>query len=423
MVCKNFIYRMFVYWLVAVATVNAANHPFLPGEDQPFNHCRLTERCQKIQSLAPFPENSLDLTTRPHWLLSLDGGGVRGLAHIQVLAELEKRTGRSVIDLFDAIVGTSVGGILACLLTLPDPQNPTRPKYSAQALAEILTARLPQLFASKWQSFGGIFRTRYKTTSLKNVLQELLGENNFKNRLLPTVLVATRLDSYVQQFFTTRSDADFLTKHLAAATAAAPTYFKPQLIGAIGGSNKYWYTDGGIGMNNPALAGIALLYEEYKILPKNMNILSLGAGTEVRTQANYALLRGGSASWAGELANALFAGQMSATDNIARFYCESRYHRFDPDLGVGNLRLDDISIEYQGLLQAASRRLLSDRADEFNRIVMSLNAVATAKKDEPQYMPTIYHPPVLAIVAARPSFFAQPFTWIAAFLRGYFGRV
>ena len=46
-------------------------------------------------------------------ILFLDGGGMRGLIQIEILRQLEKETGRQIIELFDWIVGTSTGGILA----------------------------------------------------------------------------------------------------------------------------------------------------------------------------------------------------------------------------------------------------------------------------------------------------------------------
>ena len=67
------------------------------------------------------------------------------------LAKLENITGKSVIDLFDGISGTSAGGIIACLLTLPDPNNPLRPKYSAQNLLDIIFPRRVEMFAKSKQ--------------------------------------------------------------------------------------------------------------------------------------------------------------------------------------------------------------------------------------------------------------------------------
>ena len=49
-------------------------------------------------------------------MLFLDGGGMRGLLEIEVLLEIERRTGRQIVELFDWIVGTSIGGVIALAL-------------------------------------------------------------------------------------------------------------------------------------------------------------------------------------------------------------------------------------------------------------------------------------------------------------------
>ena len=116
----------------------------------------------------------IEKKSQPRWLLSFDGGGIRGLMQLNILAEIERLTNKSFIELFDAVAGTSIGGMIACLLTMPDPLNPKKPKYTAQNLLDIFVERKNEIFQSKWQSMGGLFSTRYKTTPLKKLLQELL---------------------------------------------------------------------------------------------------------------------------------------------------------------------------------------------------------------------------------------------------------
>ena len=64
-------------------------------------------------------DGALPPRKRPFRLLAIDGGGIRGILPAMVLADLERRTNRPIIDLFDMIVGTSTGGLLALALACP----------------------------------------------------------------------------------------------------------------------------------------------------------------------------------------------------------------------------------------------------------------------------------------------------------------
>lgn len=323
-------------------------------------------------------DSSRSAPTRIRWLLSLDGGGVRGLMQLHILADLERRTGKSIPEMFDGISGTSIGGILACLLTMPNPDNPTQPLYSANSLLRIFQHRLGELFVSKWQSFGGLFRTRYKTTSIKNILNDLLQNNRFKDRLLPVVLVAHDLNINEERLIATTDDEDFLAKHVAMATGAAPTYFKPQRVIPINTHSShrgYVLSDGGTCMNNPTLPGLALMHTHYGISPSEVHVLSLGTGTRSVTHMDDGLLRGGILKWGRSIADTCIAGQSSAANHLTRTYCAERYHRFNPSLAPENMRLDDVSESNQDALFAASRRMLVERGEEFERIITALRRI------------------------------------------------
>ena len=62
-------------------------------------------------------DSKMGIYARPGWrILFLDGGGIRGLAQIEMLMEMERMTGKKIVDLFDWFVGTSTGGIIALAL-------------------------------------------------------------------------------------------------------------------------------------------------------------------------------------------------------------------------------------------------------------------------------------------------------------------
>lgn len=85
-------------------------------------------------------------------VLSIDGGGIRGIIPALVLGDLERRTGRPVADLFDLIAGTSTGGILA--LALAQPGTDGRPARTAEQLARA-TAAAPTYFEPLALTLGG----------------------------------------------------------------------------------------------------------------------------------------------------------------------------------------------------------------------------------------------------------------------------
>ncbi|WP_119154052.1 patatin-like phospholipase family protein [Caldimonas tepidiphila] len=78
-------------------------------------------------------------------ILSIDGGGIRGLIPALVLAEIESRLNRRAAECFDLIAGTSTGGILALGLAKDDGRG--KPQYAASELAKIYHEHGPEIFS------------------------------------------------------------------------------------------------------------------------------------------------------------------------------------------------------------------------------------------------------------------------------------
>ncbi|MCA9885162.1 MAG: patatin-like phospholipase family protein [Anaerolineae bacterium] len=77
-------------------------------------------------------------------VLSIDGGGIRGIIVAKFLAEIEHCINQSISELFDFIAGTSTGGILALGLTLPDERG--NPSYTAQEVSNSIAPRYQSFF-------------------------------------------------------------------------------------------------------------------------------------------------------------------------------------------------------------------------------------------------------------------------------------
>jgi uncharacterized protein len=69
------------------------------------------------------------------FILSIDGGGIRGIIPAMILCEIESKTKKSISELFDLMAGTSTGGILVGGLSMAD-ESKKQSKYKAKDLVE-----------------------------------------------------------------------------------------------------------------------------------------------------------------------------------------------------------------------------------------------------------------------------------------------
>lgn len=203
-------------------------------------------------------------------ILSLSGGGVKGIAELVVLAEIEERTGKYITELFPIITGTSVGGLIGALLTIPKELGSSESKYSAKQALEIFKEAAPKIFEHHWyDGIKQIFTHKHSQEPLKEILEQHLAElrlDDTTSRLIIPVTDLASTDKEVKIFDSNDSYSPHIrVQDVLLATTAAPTYFKPvtNKEHIKGYKNQaeviYAYADGGLGANRPA-------YEALKIL-------------------------------------------------------------------------------------------------------------------------------------------------------------
>src|ERR671916_836359 len=111
-------------------------------------------------------------------VLSIDGGGIRGIIPAIVLAEIERRTGKRIAEMFDLVAGTSTGGILALGLTKPGQDG--KPEYSAKKLIELYETEGDKIFSmSVWHrvhSGWGLAEEKYPSESIEEVAKLYFGD-------------------------------------------------------------------------------------------------------------------------------------------------------------------------------------------------------------------------------------------------------
>ncbi|MBK8249904.1 MAG: patatin-like phospholipase family protein [Gemmatimonadetes bacterium] len=206
-------------------------------------------------------------------VLSLDGGGIRGVFSAAMLAAFEEDFAPlKVIDCFDLIAGTSTGGILALGLGLG---------YTPREMVEFYVELGPEIFANRagWRDKMHWVAVKYPPARLAVALKKKFGERVFGESLKRLVIPAFNIGSNDVYVFRTahlerlRRDHRLPAWHVAMATAAAPTYFPAHQL-----PGKERLIDGGVWANNPAMVAIAeVVGEPHLAVPlERVHMLSLG---------------------------------------------------------------------------------------------------------------------------------------------------
>jgi patatin-like phospholipase/acyl hydrolase len=226
-------------------------------------------------------------------ILSIDGGGIRGIIPGQILVALEeklkKKAGNDnvrIADYFDLIAGTSTGGILTCAYLCPDKDNPSRPRYTAGQVVNFYLDRGNEIFdvplKQKIITAGGTLDEKYPAEKLEGALKDYFGDTKLSELFKPCLITSYDIERRQAHFFT-QKDAilkegwNYYVKDVARATSAAPTYFECAKVTSLTNIG-YPLIDGGVFVNNPAICAYAEVHHQYNVRAKDMAILSLGTG-------------------------------------------------------------------------------------------------------------------------------------------------
>lgn len=321
---------------------------------------------------------------KPLKVLSIDGGGIRGVIPAMVLAAIESRTGKPVSELFDLIAGTSTGGILALALTKPDAHG--KAQYSAADVVSFYEKQGRRIFHepafAKILSLGNLLDERYPSEGIEAVLDEYFGETRFGEALVDVLIASYETERRFPFFFKSRSartryDYDFPMKAVARATSAAPTYFEPYKLTTGGLREYYSLIDGGVYANNPALCGYVETKAHY---PQREEVLvvSLGTGELTRPLRYEDARRWGLAGWAKRILDVVLDGASTTVDYQLRQLLppgpdgSRRYWRFQVRLHEDNEALDDARPRNIRALKLLAESLIRERSEDLNLLCEKL---------------------------------------------------
>jgi len=305
-------------------------------------------------------------------VLAIDGGGIRGIIPAIVLSEVEKRTKLPIAKLFDLVVGTSTGGILALGLSKPNDANAAQ--YTAQDLADLYVRRGPIIFDRsifyRLRTGVGLAGPKYPADGIEEVLQDYFGNARLKDALVNVLVTAYDLEQRQAVFFSsddarkTPTDSDFPMKDVARATSAAPTYFPPAKVSSSIPAGYLALVDGGVFANNPAMCAYVEAKKLYPESKDDILLVSLGTGEVTRPFLYKDASHWGLAEWAPRIIDVIFSGVSETVayqlGHVLFPTDKPRYYRFQTKLDVGNDDMDDSSAGNMHLLTLKALQLIRD---------------------------------------------------------------
>ncbi|KAL4644881.1 patatin-like protein 2 [Castanea sativa] len=244
-------------------------------------------------------------------VLSIDGGGIRGIIPSTLLSFLESKLQEldgpkaRIADYFDIIAGTSTGGLVTTMLTAPNKEH--RPMYAAKDLINFYLEHSPKIFpqdrntnllSSMTSMLCNMRGPKYDGKYLRSLTNELLGNLTLKETLTDVIIPSFDIKLLQPVIFSTNDAKKNELKNARLAdicigTSAAPTFLPAhyfEVKDAEGYARSFDLIDGGVAANNPTMMAISQIWKEilrhniesHDIKPmeysKRMLVLSLGTG-------------------------------------------------------------------------------------------------------------------------------------------------
>jgi patatin-like phospholipase/acyl hydrolase len=258
-------------------------------------------------------------------ILSLSGGGYRGLYTAAIIAKIEEDTGKPFASHFDLIAGTSIGGIIALALALHIP---------AKTIVGTLIHHGPDIFSpiKRWPwPFSlrrGILRSKHSSEELKSALESLFGDKTIADLNGSMLVTAVNWTQGKAQMFKKHgdfysSDAKRSLVDVGLATSAAPVYLPNHKM------DNQIYVDGGIAGNAP---GIFAFHEAAYIQEQSIDslyMLSIGTLSLSCRADQGKTLKKGIFQWGADLIELIMTTQERNADDMLKHILRDRYIHID----------------------------------------------------------------------------------------------
>ncbi|MDJ0675846.1 MAG: CBASS cGAMP-activated phospholipase [Calothrix sp. MO_167.B42] len=321
-------------------------------------------------------------------ILSIDGGGIRGIIPAIILSEIEERTGKPIAELFDFIAGTSTGGLLTLGLTKPNSEG--RPQYSANDLIQLYETEGKTIFhrsESITDKMSHIWRRKFYSDGIEGVLKKYFDDTLLSQALNEMLITSYDVENCSPYFFKrykaqyNQDKHDFLMAEVARATSAAPTYFEPLKLQSNHPSLPYKaLIDGGVFANNPTMCAYV---EAKKLYPETTDFLvvSIGTGKTVHRLKYKDIQDWGIIQWAQPMLNVVFDGVSDAVDyQMRQILPKNRYYYFQTEALNAESTIDNPSDTHINELKGLATEILYKQASELEELCNELTKKTVHEK-------------------------------------------
>lgn len=302
---------------------------------------------------------------RPFKILSLDGGGIRGIYTAEILRRCEETfcDGAPLARYFDMIAGTSTGGIIALGLGLGIPTTEIAGFYrdDGRKIFPPLPGGWIGRVRRRIRSLGG---TKLVHEELEAALQRRFVDHLLGESITRLVIPAFMMPKTEIAVFKTDHHEDFKNDHktpmwkVARATSAAPTYLK----GLEHEESGKIFIDGGVWANNPIMVALVDSVTAYEIGFDQVEIFSIGTGNAPFALRKPDVFRG-QIAWREAIKAAMFLTTDNATAQAKLLLGPDRCLRIEPSEADSMIEMDDYDAAFARLPDRARAHFEEKQAE------------------------------------------------------------
>jgi len=285
-------------------------------------------------------------------ILTLDGGGIKGVFAASFLSSLEQGLENSIGNYFDLISGTSTGAIIALALGLGLPVRDVLRLYEDLGQGVFRQDDVPHRFLH-------FFQRKYDSALLQSALTGIFGDHKIGDSRVRLVIPSLNLQNGTVHIYKTRHHPRFSSDYkeelvkVALASSAAPSYFSPQRSSA-----GIALVDGGMWANNPVAVAVVEAIGALGWDRNELRVLSVGCTQPTMDISGGSRHWSGKFYWASRIANVFLAGQSSGALGMAEWLAGTdNIYRIIETVAEGAFTLDGTKriIDLRGLGAARAR--------------------------------------------------------------------